>query len=414
LRSAPPKGCRAATGAGAQYVTSVGLNEWNALLGSGQPLGTLIWLEQDRFTDLAITLAKYWVSEGTAQGHQIVFVGCEDATLESLPTFITPTQGIIHEKFNNTSVSVIREFIDRLPRNAHLDKFRKKDDQAVRNVEPILSIAEEDEDQYNEEETPNKDDELTIAWQYRTAVQEERTGIKKQNGYAFANTHATPFCHSFDLSGRLVEQYPAGTFKLCRSEDATEHDLLHFFSVDSHGAKTGDSEQLRMLAGFDIFRRLLQTLKSRIACSPNSVIRLVLLNPCLPECAVYLPLLMSSIVQDQLPVVVLVVIHPVYHASYIRLKRSVADSAYCIKGFAPLRDPPPVEFKSLAGLLLVERNIRRPPAHKYGLKRDRRKLHLQMLHLPPEEMSTGGSSVSGGGARSGAGSATSCSSAIDF
>lgn len=46
--------------------------------------------------------------------------------------------------------------------------------------------------------------------------------------------------------------------------------------------------------------------------------------------------------------------------------------------------------------------IRRPPANRYGMKRDRRKVDIRMLHLPPEDFSKGGSSV-GSGVRSGGG-----------
>jgi hypothetical protein len=59
--SALPQGCKA--WAGSQIITSVGHTEWNALLGGGHPLGTLIWIEEDRFSDLALTLARYWVAE---------------------------------------------------------------------------------------------------------------------------------------------------------------------------------------------------------------------------------------------------------------------------------------------------------------------------------------------------------------
>jgi hypothetical protein len=45
-------------------LTSVGLRELDAILGGGQPLGTCILLEEDRWTrDLGTCLAKYWCAE---------------------------------------------------------------------------------------------------------------------------------------------------------------------------------------------------------------------------------------------------------------------------------------------------------------------------------------------------------------
>ena len=49
---------------GGLYLTSTGLNDWDAILGGGQPLQTCILLEQDRWTrDLALSLVKYWCAE---------------------------------------------------------------------------------------------------------------------------------------------------------------------------------------------------------------------------------------------------------------------------------------------------------------------------------------------------------------
>jgi hypothetical protein len=49
---------------GGLYLTSVGLSDLDTILGGGQPLGTAILLEEDRWTrDLAISLVKYWCAE---------------------------------------------------------------------------------------------------------------------------------------------------------------------------------------------------------------------------------------------------------------------------------------------------------------------------------------------------------------
>ena len=49
---------------GGSYLTSVGLNDLDTILGGGQPLGTAILLEEDRWTrDLAVSLLKYWCAE---------------------------------------------------------------------------------------------------------------------------------------------------------------------------------------------------------------------------------------------------------------------------------------------------------------------------------------------------------------
>ena len=49
---------------GGIHLTSVGLNDLDAILGGGQPLGTCILLQEDRWTrDLALSLVKYWCAQ---------------------------------------------------------------------------------------------------------------------------------------------------------------------------------------------------------------------------------------------------------------------------------------------------------------------------------------------------------------
>jgi hypothetical protein len=56
------KGTKAWTGGNA--LTSSGLRDFDSILGGGQPIGTLILLEEDRWTqDMAMTLMRYWSAE---------------------------------------------------------------------------------------------------------------------------------------------------------------------------------------------------------------------------------------------------------------------------------------------------------------------------------------------------------------
>jgi hypothetical protein len=49
---------------GGSYLTSVGLIDLDTILGGGQPLGTAILIEEDRWTkDFALSLVKYWCAE---------------------------------------------------------------------------------------------------------------------------------------------------------------------------------------------------------------------------------------------------------------------------------------------------------------------------------------------------------------
>lgn len=58
---------------GGTYLTSVGLNDLDTILGGGQPLGTCILVEEDRWMeDLALSLVKYWCAEVREKNTAIV------------------------------------------------------------------------------------------------------------------------------------------------------------------------------------------------------------------------------------------------------------------------------------------------------------------------------------------------------
>ena len=52
---------------GGSSLTSCGLRELDGILGGGQPLGTCILLEEDRYTDLCLVLSRYWAAEVRVQ-----------------------------------------------------------------------------------------------------------------------------------------------------------------------------------------------------------------------------------------------------------------------------------------------------------------------------------------------------------
>lgn len=48
---------------GGSYLTSCGLRELDGIIGGGQPIGSCMLLEEDRYTDLCHILARYWAAE---------------------------------------------------------------------------------------------------------------------------------------------------------------------------------------------------------------------------------------------------------------------------------------------------------------------------------------------------------------
>jgi PAXNEB protein len=239
-------------------------------------------------------------------------------------------------------------------------------------------------------------------------IQLQRSGLSTSSSSVSQRTSAVAsssvYCHSYDLAGRLVDQIDALSFVR----------LLPI--IPQPGCST------HRQAGFNMFKSVATQLENLIAEKPNKVIRVMFNRPSnVKSFGVMLPLLMTFIRQRKLPIVVLVYTQPWTfddNTSTLQLERC-CDVVLRVEGFASRREfPPPAEFRMLHGLLHIIKVstctsslghfadltiTKRPAAYLYGLRRDRRKLNIQLLHIPPEDYAAGGSSVGGGGVRSSAG-----------
>lgn len=271
----------------------------------------------------------------------------------------------------------------RLPLNLNREREAQKSSlEATVDGKELETLVEGDEDE----------EQLQIAWQYRKSVQEERSGVKAPSGTKSAGI----FCHSYDLSRTW-------------SQDQLPDEMAHLVA-------------LRGSNGHAYFVELIGRIQALLA-KKQTVIRLWLREPPAELLCTTLPLLLAHIRAKSWPVVILVTVKP-WSMHDLACARRSADVVVEAEGFAARREyPPPAEFRSLHGLLHIHRLAlggsfadwtadKRPAAWLYGFKRDRRKLHIQLLHIPPEDYAEGGSSVGGGGVRSGAGrQGLSCSTA---
>jgi PAXNEB protein len=305
--------------------------------------------------------------------------------------------------------------LDQLPRNLHLDR---QTDATNSTRAPLDTLAEEDEEQ--NERNDAEDEGLVVAWQYRKDVQEERLGLKSQSSSSTPRTTST-FCHSYDLQGRLGDQI-----------DVQERATLVPMAHDPSASRTDqDTANLRR-CGYSYYRHLVNVIQERLQSKPV-VIRLLFHHAEPSIVVVVLPLLLHHVRQHKLPVVVMVAVPPsscmsaLSRRSFLHLQRS-ADVVLSCDSFATRRQyPPPAEFHRLHGLLAVKRAStctlatcaghfadmtveKRPAAVLYGLQRDQRKLHISLLHIPPEDYAADGSSVGTSAVRSGGGRPPSASS----
>ncbi|GAX14229.1 hypothetical protein FisN_1Hh421 [Fistulifera solaris] len=405
------EGTRPTTTPGITF-TSTGLRDLDQVLSGGQPLTTCIWLEEDRWTcSLARCLVQYWCAEALSQ-NQLVIVPVESDDGES--SLLGPISWCADEReqleAQSPPVSFLKQVKDllaALPRNLNKDKDIKQQKMSGDDPAEVLleTLEEEEEDENNDEAPDAADDGLKIAWQYKESVQRERRGHTDASR-GVPSPRSSPsgnvFCHSYDLQGRLSNQL-----------DTEQNVLFPEIQFRCLGCSYP-----RQCCGFAYYRSLKDQLQS---LPTTKVQRLLLYHPDLSVLQTALPLLVSFIRSKKLPVVVMIVVQPWTTSVSTNVLRRTSDFVLAAESFVSRQQyPPPPEFQRFHGLLQVVKSAhKRPISNIYGLKRDRRKLLIELLHIPPEDYAAKGGST-GSGVRSGAGRPSSglgCSSsgsALDF
>lgn len=425
-------------------LTSFGLREIDSFLfssggeGGGQPLQTLVMLEEDRLTDdLARALSRYWCAEGVAQGQQVALAALQPSIDASMQSFAHPALNVKTTFATDGSTpEELHDFILSLPRNLHLDKQRKstRSKKAGTNLESnresISAIIEEEEEEESEDKVDdlqsNNEEGLVNAWQYRKTIQDKRSGVGSKSTNNVISGSGV-YCHSYDLSKRMMDQFND-------YNDDQNPLLTNTNIVNCADALIGDTSQQWNDAnecqkqGLSFFRCAWKQIQTLLSNNPNTVIRLFLQRLPIEIGSVAMPLLMAKIRKLNLPVVVLATIRPwkwvaspyntCNQIDMLASLRNATDVTLSLDSFASLRAPPPAEFSLLQGILTVRKcaaftvthytdtiTWKRPLAERFGVKRDGRKVTVQLLHLPPEEFSKGGSSTSG--VRSGGGNVSS-------
>eukprot|EP00804_Cyclotella_cryptica_P007149 CCRYP_009714-RA/>CCRYP_009714-RA protein AED:0.30 eAED:0.30 QI:0/-1/0/1/-1/0/1/0/255 len=230
----------------------------------------------------------------------------------------------------------------------------------------------------------------------------------------------------------MWEQYTDDDNNISSADVAINNPLVtNVKIVDCHDYTSNGSISDYRIQGMKLFRTLWGHIQSALSDSPRNVIRLFLHRLPIGPGSVALPLLMAKIRKENLPFILLATIRPWRWISCpspspsphlinnkhdaLASLRNTADTVFSLDSFSSFRTPPPPEFSLLQGILTVRKcasftssyytdtvvGKNRPLAERFGVKRDGRKVTVQLLHLPPEEYSRGGSSTDG--VRSGGG-----------
>jgi len=361
----------------------------------------------------------------------------EDEPLLEGDTFLDDTDAS-KESFHDDTIGGLtpldlQEFVNhRIPLNLHWEKEERRrkqqqqqqqqhDETAVEAIRTqnisttaILEEADNEDEDYDEEDDniirQEGEEGLINAWQYKLSIQQQRLGLKQVAGLSSNNngsnsssnqqqtTTSSVYCHSYDLSANMKTQ---------------QHTLIQHKHIRIANCAV-NTRSVPIVAAIQFYRSCLRHIQQELQTTQqnngNNVIRILISNGIVSILSIALPLLLSFIRQHDLPVVILVTIRPwlLPSSSNRHLLHRAADAVLSCQSFASNTSTVPSEFANLMGLLYVPKMSFLLPsasttatflqANRFGLKRNRRKMEICMLHLPPEEFSNNGTgSVSGGG-----------------
>ncbi|KAL9182628.1 hypothetical protein ACHAXT_013280 [Thalassiosira profunda] len=437
---------------GGLALTSTGVREVDALLfssggdgGGGQPLQTSTLLEEDRLSDdLARSLSRYWCAEGVAQG-QMLLLGAFLPSVEGMLESLDGPDGAGCVDGEGCSPEELHDFVMSLPRNLHLDKAREKatkgasESNAGTNAgasrEAISAIIEEEEgddgDDGDDGEQSTADEGLVNAWQYRKSIQDARSGLR-DGARAGGIEGDGIYCHSYDLSRRMWDQFSSDGVERETSGVSENPLVTRTKIVDCATALSASSAVTYGPSGASTAWHA-SLLLSVETCAISHLFPSQYCDSAVPTTAAgrtwscgVVPARVEN-KEGEHPFggtgnnsAVEVAVRTssgrqrLNKMDTLATLRNAADSTFALDSFSSFRAPPPPEFSMLQGILTVRKcapfaashytdsvTRKRPTAERFGIKRDGRKLTLQLLHLPPEEYSKGGSSTSG--VRSGGG-----------
>ena len=280
---------------------------------------------------------------------------------------------------------------------------REVDVDNVEGMERDTKKIETGNEEKSMEETTTGTANLKIAWQYEKYLHKETNPLTNVRGKPSradnGNNNSknskikakTNYCCSYDISSRLqpflLKKNPPF---LLNKDDKTYTQLMHEIeqfikenSVPDNKYDYGDNDTGRYAVRVFIPRLCGYSSRNQSSCTDGEMTKLLLSvkhslrnNDAFGNASLYLTLQPSNISPNLSGL----------------LLRTISDYSLSLESLAGRYRLVPSEFKDFLGFLNVRKIQQygqlasiRPSYNKYGLKRDRRKLYIEPLHLPPDD-----------------------------
>lgn len=346
-------------------MVSSGHKQLDELLGGGLTLGSVLLIETDTYSNHGEILMAYNLAES---------ISCRQNTL-----LITP-------EFDN-----LEKISSTLPYNQSLRNIGDVD--AAVNASKAENRNKAKEDSASELHSKDAKDRLVIAWQYEKYIIADATSNKEKG----SSINSSQYCSSYDISRRmqdsvlssgLVTKLSIDSFPPDKTADGNfclifdtlmERICSYIRAIEGSSVPNATRIFLPNLSEvFDTFRN--EQCESNISKSEEKLIIAKFL------------LRVKQLIRSTRVVVICTLQSSTTSPHILNKLAQVADTVVSVESFAGRAQSIPYEFDEFCGFFMVHKVQQhgvlaphRSNGSRFGIKRDRRKLHIEPLHLPPED-----------------------------
>lgn len=328
-----------------QSLVSTGLKQLDEILGGGYALGTFICIEEDELSSYAQTLLCYSMAESLSQNQDTIIISSSEKNVTSI--------------------------LSHLPYNLSRSDVTVGDDKTLTEVavEPV-------------------NNQLKVAWQYGKYINPPLSSNPASDS---CHLHASKqleqsavYCHSYDLSRRLQDSLRSSSLRVMRTLDnfPTRVDANLQSQMEQLVAAISGIVQQSLDAVHRIFIPQLFGVASLVNMEDEQNVRIV----------THALLTLKHIIRSSRSTLILSLPTTFLPSTLVSNVMTISDTLVSVTSFAGKAKDVPAEFREFCGFLSIQKLQQvgaivshRPQYERYGLKRDRRKLHIEPLHLPPEE-----------------------------
>ncbi|KAL9647467.1 hypothetical protein ABK040_006828 [Willaertia magna] len=372
-----------------QLLVSSGLHDLDVIIGGGFPLGSLILIEEDKYSEYCQHLIRYFLSEGISNKHT-----CFSNTFTPNSNYLFNYSKYLQE---NKEKRIKEEEEEEKKEEEQKQKETSSNELTKKPTNSIMDRLNRKTQQQQQKKEEDVSSELKIAWRYKEYV-EQQVKLKQQRQAqstvglesssqksSSGNVVGTVMCHEYDLSKPIQEELlkehsdSIFNFKHINYDDLLKEIIKVINSCRNYynTKSTGD------ILSKSVIRIGLQSIGSIFYKD----------NENKTELFKFL-IQLKTLLRSSLSVCVCTIPKNTIPKGMIHQIEQLSDISLSMDSFTGENlNVSEWEFNEYSGLFHIKKLLKMnsltynfiPDTLNYAFKLKKRKLYIERLHLPPEE-----------------------------